>query len=47
MRRRHHTAIGVADGDGSNRSALVDDRSGDGGEMGGATGVGDSKVWLG
>jgi hypothetical protein len=46
MRRCHDGAVGVAYGNGGQGGALVDDRSGNGGEVGGATGVGDSNVWF-
>jgi hypothetical protein len=39
--------VGVAYHDGGMGGAFVDDRSSDGGEVGSATSVGDSNVWLG
>ena len=47
MHGGHHTYVGIAYCDWGTGGALVDDRSGDGGEVGGATGVSDSNVWLG
>jgi hypothetical protein len=44
----HHASVGVAYHDWGKGGALVDDRSSDSGEVGGATpGVGNSNVWLG
>jgi len=40
----HHSAVGIADCDGGKGGSFVGDRSGDGGEVGGATGVGNSNV---
>jgi hypothetical protein len=42
MRGGHHAAVRVAYHDWSKGGVLVDDRSSDGGKVGGATGVGDS-----